>query len=795
MGLSTSTIEIEIDGKKLDVEPGSMVIEAADNAGIPIPRFCYHKKLSVAANCRMCLVEVEKVGKPLPACATPVTAGMKVYTQSEKARVAQKAVMEFLLINHPLDCPICDQGGECELQDISLEYGKDASRFTEGKRSVANENIGPLVATEMTRCIQCTRCVRFGEEIAGVRELGALGRGEHLWIGTYIKHSLTSEIAANIIDLCPVGALTSKPFQFTARAWELTQHRAVAPHDCLGSNVFVHSRRQEVMRVVPRDNEQINETWLSDRDRFSYLGINSHKRVTKPLVKVNGEWQEVDWEIALRTVVAKLSGILDLYEPEQIAALISPSATLEEMYLLQKLMRKLGTHNVDHRLHQSDFSDQDHMGLMPGFIDCAITDLESQDNILIFGSHLHHEQPLAAVRVRKAISQGAQVFCFNPIDYDFAFDDISGKITASPYDLVAYLAGLVLAVAKLKNQTLPTFASQLQTFALQNEVVNRAAQRLVESENNLILLGEFAQNYSDASTIRTLVHLLSDLTNIKIAYLTFGANSAGAWVAGAIPHRKEAGAIVTTPGLTLAAALHKKLKAYFLFGVEPDKDLAYSEQALAALAAAEAVIACMSFTNATIMEHAHVVLPISTFAETSGTYINAEGVWQSFAGAVAPRGETRPGWKVLRALANFFNYDTGFDYTSSETIRDEVKNAITESHRGSFKSEITIEKNVEGITRITAWPIYQVDSLVRHAEALQQTPINEVAQVHINKKLAEQLNFHEGEMVLAKQHHAIAKLPVSIDNRIPDNCAYIPAGFSETASLGAPYGVVSLEKA
>ncbi|MBI5447372.1 MAG: NADH-quinone oxidoreductase subunit G [Gammaproteobacteria bacterium] len=794
--MTNATIEIEIDGKKLDVEPGSMVIEAADEAGIPIPRFCYHKKLSVAANCRMCLVEVEKVGKPLPACATPVTAGMKVFTQSEKARIAQRSVMEFLLINHPLDCPICDQGGECELQDLSMGYGQDITRFSEGKRSVANEDMGPLVATEMTRCIQCTRCVRFGEEISGVRELGTLGRGEHLWIGTYIKQSLTSEISANIIDLCPVGALTSKPFQFTARAWELTQHPSIAPHDCLGSNLFIHSRKQEVMRVVPRENEKINETWLSDRDRFSYLGIHSHKRLTKPLVKISGEWQEVEWDIALRTVVAKISGVLDLYEPSQLAALISPNSTIEEMYLLQKILRKLGSNNIDHRLHQSDFSDQDDQVLMPTLTGMTLEEMEEQETILIFGSHLNHEQPLAAVRVRKAIQQGAQVFSINAMDYDFAFD-LAGKIIENPTSLPTTLASLIQEVANITAQSLPEFFTASFSGKNPSETIKRLAKRLVDTKRNSLLLGELAQNHPNASTIRTLSQLLSTLIPLKLAFLTFGANSAGAWMAGVLPHRQAAGQTISTPGLTIHDALEKKLKAYILFGIEPGKDLAFSSQALAAFSEAETLIAFTSFSDRVLMERAHVILPISVFAETSGTFINVAGTWQTFRGAVTPRGEIRPGWKVLRALANFFGFDEDFRYTSSEMIRDELQQLTPASPSSSHPQTLSLHANFSPaagmVSRIIAWPLYQTDSLVRHAEALQATPLHESPRLHLNQKTADKFALSAGEMAQVNRKEII--LPVHIDASIPDDCVYIPAGFEETAGLSVPFGEILLEKA
>lgn len=790
--MTTSTIEIEIDGKKLDVEPGSMVIEAADNAGIPIPRFCYHKKLSIAANCRMCLVEVEKVGKPLPACATPVTAGMKVFTNSEKARLAQRGVMEFLLINHPLDCPICDQGGECELQDVSLEYGKDISRYTEGKRSVADEDIGPLVATEMTRCIQCTRCVRFGEEIAGVRELGAIGRGEHLWIGTYIKHSLSSEIAANIIDLCPVGALTSKPFRFTARAWELTQQRSVAPHDCLGSNVFIHSRRQEVMRVVPRENEKINETWLSDRDRFSYLGINHPDRLLKPRMKMDGVWQDVEWEIALRAVVAKISTVLNSHGPEQLATFAFPSSTLEEFYLLQKLTRALGSNNIDHRLHQSDFSDQEHVDLAPGFVDINVADIEDQDNIVIIGSNLQHEQPLAAVRVRKAVSQGAQLYSINPIDFELTCP-VNENVVIHPAQLVNYVAGIIIEVAELTGKNLPKYATFFRSSAHKTSASKAMAERLINSENNIILLGELAQNFPNAATLRKLCHSLSELIAIKVVDLTFGANSAGAWIAGAVPHRKEKGLKLHKSGLNTLEALQQKLKAYLLFGIEPDKDFAHSALALSALSEADAVIAFTAFTTPALLEHADILLPIATFTETSGTFINVEGDWQTFVGAVPPKGEARPGWKVLRVLANFFDLE-GFEHSSSELVHDELKSAAEYRLTERVEHEASEYKHNEALTRITVWPIYQIDSLTRRAEALQQTPINEMAQAHINKSLARKLGLQEEDMVFVKQDHHKVKLPINIDNRIPDDCVYVPAGFAETATLGAPFGAISLEK-
>lgn len=752
-------IEIEIDGKTIEVEPGSMIIEVADKAGIPIPRFCYHKKLSVAANCRMCLVDVEKAPKPLPACATPVTAGMKVSTCSDKAKDAQRAVMEFLLINHPLDCPICDQGGECELQDISLGYGKDVSRFTEGKRSVDDDNLGSLIATEMTRCIQCTRCVRFGQEIAGIRELGATGRGENMQITTYVQHSLQSEISGNIIDLCPVGALTSKPFRFTARAWELQQSPSIAPHDCLGSNIHLHSRRQKVMRAIPRNNESINETWLSDRDRFSYLAINSADRITKPMMKQNGVWQETDWQTALEKVAHEFKNIA----PEQIAALISPSATTEEQYLLQKLLRAIGCNNIDHRLHQTDFADDAHAPLYPS-LGISIEALEAQDAVLLIGANIQREQPLAAHRLRKATLRGAKVSSVNVVDYQFNFDQAE-KIIVAPNQLVSRLVAATDAlVASLK-----------------------------QSDKKLILLGAIAQNHPEAATIRALAKKIADLSGAQLGYLTEGANSAGAWLAGAIPHRNAAGESVAQVGATASTLLQQAKKAYLLFGVEPQLDCANPAQAVTALKQADFVVACSPFKANVYLEHADVILPIATFAETSGTYVNVAGDWQSFAAAVPAPDEVRPGWKVLRVLGNLLDVP-GFDYVSSEDVRNELKQLTEKANLQvePWPCPTELKEQTHQLTRITEWPLYSVDSIVRRAEALQQSAAHEATAIYINTNLATQLRLQANQLATVIQGNHKVQLPVMLDERIPDNSVWIPAGREETANLGESFGAIEI---
>lgn len=790
-------VEIEIDGKVLEAEPGSMIIEAADNAGIYIPRFCYHKKLSVAANCRMCLVDVEKAPKPLPACATPVMPGMKVSTCSEKAKDAQRSVMEFLLINHPLDCPICDQGGECELQDLSLGYGKDISRYSEAKRSVDDDNLGSLIATEMTRCIHCTRCVRFGQEIAGIKELGMTGRGEHARITTYIEHSLTSELSGNIIDLCPVGALTSKPYRFTARAWELNQHASIAPHDCLGSNIYIHTRRQQNMRVVPRENDSINETWLSDRDRFSYVGLNSNDRLTKPLVKVEGEWQETDWQTALAKVTAQFHQIIEQHGGEQVAAIMSPSSTTEEFYLLQKIMRGLGSNNIDHRIHQTDSRDDKYLGLFPK-LEIPLQAIEKQNAIFLVGSNIKREQPLAWHRIRKASLAGANISSLNAVDYDVQFNQ-QAKIITSPANFLINLLAIAKVLSELNSADL-----SVETKALLQDIRPSAEQiaianTLHSAEQSLILLGAVAFNHPQAAAIRQVINLIADMSNnAKLGYLTEGANSAGAWLAGAIPHQEPAGETVGD-GLSANQAFEKQLKAYLLFNIEPELDCTNTHQARNALKNAECVVAFSPFKANNLLEYADIILPMAAFAETSGTFVNVEGHWQSFTAANPAPGETRPAWKILRVLGNFLHL-TGFNYESSEEVRNELKNLLTIEGKNDtimpreFKAQIvasSLTTNDSNVYRVTEWSLNAIDPIVRRSIPLQKSAATEKVGVYINAKLAEQLKLTT-DTVTVQQNGVSIRLPLIIDARIADSCAWIPAGWDATAVLGSSSGVIEL---
>ncbi|MBD3610682.1 MAG: NADH-quinone oxidoreductase subunit G [Gammaproteobacteria bacterium] len=784
---------IEINGKTIEARDGVMLIEAAEEAGVRIPRFCYHKKLSVAANCRMCLVEVEKAPKPMPACATPVTDGMKVFTKSKKALAAQKAVMEFLLINHPLDCPICDQGGECDLQEMALGYGDDVSRFSEKKRVVKAKNIGPLIATDMTRCIHCTRCVRFGQEVAGIRELGATGRGEHTEIGTYIEKSVISEVSGNVIDLCPVGALTSKPFRYSARPWELNDRAAIAPHDCLGSNIFVQTRRNDVMRIIPRENEEINEVWLSDRDRFSYEAVNSEERLSSPMIKVDGQWEETDWSTALEFSVKRLKEAL-AGNGENLGTLVSPSATLEEMYLAQQLTRGLGSQNIDHRLRQIDFSDQNiapaypHTGL-------PIQELASLDAVLLVGSNIRKEQPLAALRIRKAALHGANVMAVNPLNYHFNFP-VGELETGSSGKQVQVLAGVAKALLQVSGEPAPEGLDTLLTNIEPNDMQLAMANHLHSADKATVILGVLAQNCNRYADMRALCGLIAKLSGATLSYLSDGGNAAGGWLSGAVPHR-HAGAnnTINNAGMNTQEMLAQARKAYITLGIEAELDINNPVKAIEAFNQAECVISLTAFDSEKLREQSDVLLPIATFTETSGTYVNAEGKWQSFAAAVQAKGESRPAWKVLRVLGNFFELPE-FNYMSSEEIRDKVKAQCADipiSNVSEWRCPDSI--NEEGsLTRIGEVSIYAVDAITRRSEALQSTVDSVQAAVYLNSHMAKQQDIQQGMMVHVSQDNSKVSLPVIIDERVADGCAMVPSGLIETAGLGDSFGPMTITK-
>lgn len=780
---------IEIDGKTLEAENGKMIIEIADDAGIHIPRFCYHKKLSVAANCRMCLVEVENGRKPVPACATPITNGMKVFTQSDEAIRSQEAVMEFLLINHPLDCPICDQGGECELQDVSMGFGEGSSVYEESKRAVADDDLGPLISTEMTRCIHCTRCVRFGDEVAGVRELGATERGEHMQIGTYVKHSMRSEVSGNIIDLCPVGALTSKPYRFTARAWELSQHNSLAPHDCLGSNIHLHVRRDELMRVVPKENESINETWLSDRDRFSYLGLKSSKRASQPMIKKNGQWETVDWQTALQSAADGISRVIKQHGGEEFAAFASASSTLEEFYLLQKLMRELGVNNLDHRLQQVDFNDQEDLPEMPKS-SLTYEELEQQNAILLVGCNVAREVPLAGVRIRKAFRNGATIFALNPVDYDYHFD-VNEKIICQPQAMPASLVKILLALVDHPNE-LP---EKLQTLALGIEADDTAkaiAARLREP-NAALVTGAICENHPDASLLRSLVAAIEQMSGARTLRLTTGANAAGAWLAGMLPHRSAAGRSIESKGLNVQDALNAKLKGYLLFGVEPGYDFANPYKSRQSMLASEFVVVCSAFYNDSVKDYADVILPIAPYAETSGTYVNVDGTWQTVQGAMPPHAEARPGWKVLRVLGNLLQCPQ-FDYGSTEEVYKDLKARVdlmqTIAYTPYYPASMPEQK--EQMVRVGEWPLYKSDAIVRHASALQECAAAESACIRIHPATASRLKLDESATV--SQGDIEITLPLKRDERIAPDVVWVPNAMPETVDLGHSFAAITIKR-
>ncbi|HKB82755.1 MAG TPA: NADH-quinone oxidoreductase subunit NuoG [Burkholderiales bacterium] len=782
--------KLEIDGRTVEVPDSSMIMDATNKLGIYVPHFCYHRKLSIAANCRMCLVQVEKAPKPLPACATPVTEGMKVYTHSDAAIKAQKGVMEFLLINHPLDCPICDQGGECQLQDLAVGYGGSSSRYGEPKRVVANKELGPLVsAEEMTRCIHCTRCVRFGQEIAGIMELGMGGRGEHSEIMPFVARTVDSELSGNMIDVCPVGALTSKPFRYSARTWELARRKSIAPHDGLGSNLVVQVKGDRVMRVLPLENEDVNECWLSDRDRFSYEALNSPQRLTSPMLKRDGKWEEVDWSTALEFIAGELRRIRTTHGAEAIGALATPQATLEELYLLGKLARGAGDGNVDFRLRQSDFSADAQLRGVP-WLGMKVAEVSALDRILVVGSVLRKEQPLLAQRMRMAVKKRAQFNLINPVDDDLLMR-VANKAIVAPGALAGVLAQVVKAAAEIKSVAVPLAVSGASI----KPEARKIAESLAAGQNRAIFLGNLAQHHPQAGELHRLAQELARIVGAKIGFLGEAANSVGGYLAGATP--------VAGTGMNAVQMLAQPRNAYLLLHAEMDLDSVDPHAARAAMQSAELVVAMSPFRHA--LEYAQVLLPVSPYTETGGSFVNMEGRLQSFQGVVRPLGETRPAWKVLRVLGTLLELP-GFEYDSVESVRVDcvaaagdpaarLDNAIQGELKISGMGASRTGMERAGIERIGEVPIYHVDGIVRRAESLQLTHDAQAAVVSLPGALVERLGLRQNDRVRIVQRGGEAVLPFLRDDRLPANCARIPAGCRETSGLGPLFGEVELERA
>ncbi|EEG09486.1 NADH-quinone oxidoreductase subunit NuoG [Pseudogulbenkiania ferrooxidans] len=783
-------LEIEIDGKKLTVPQGSTVMDAAHSVGTYIPHFCYHKKLSIAANCRMCLVEVEKAPKPLPACATPVTDGMKVHTHSDMAKKAQAGVMEFLLINHPLDCPICDQGGECQLQDLAVGYGNSASRYQEEKRVVVGKDMGPLVsAEEMSRCIHCTRCVRFTEEIGGFQEIGMANRSEFSEILPFLGKTVDSEISGNVIDLCPVGALTSKPFRYSTRAWELSRRKSVSPHDGLGANLIVQVKGNQVMRVLPLENEDINECWIADRDRFSYEGLNSAERLQKPMIKHDGKWHEADWQTALEYVVKGLNGVSRDHGKDAIGVLASPHSTTEELFMVQKLARSFGVNNVDYRLRRSDFrADAAQQGAL--WLGSSIVELASAKSVLVVGSTQRQEQPLLASRLRQAVKKGSELNVIHVAD-DALLTKLNAKLIVSPQALVNALAQVLKAVVAIK--------SGESAIDLAAVTVSADAQRIADSlcgaETASVVLGNVAQHHPAFSELLSLAQEIARLSGARFGVLAEAANSVGAELVGAVPTRGVFGAAVSA-GLNAQQMIAEPRKAYVLLNTEVEFDSYNPQAAVAAMKSAETVIALTAFKAEGLLDYADVLLPIAPFSETAGSFVNMEGRLQTFNGVVRPQGEARPAWKVLRVLGNMLGL-SGFEYTSVEEVRAEWqgKGEIAPSLNNVLASvSANVQPAASALVRVGEVPLYQADAICRRASSLQATRAAAVPVAHAAQSVLDAAGVQSGAVVVLKQGEGQVRVALEADAALPAGVVRLATAHPTTIVLGGMFDPIEIKQ-
>jgi NADH-quinone oxidoreductase subunit G len=771
-------VEIELDGKKVSVVDGSVVMHAADAAGVYIPHFCYHKKLSIAANCRMCLVDIEKAPKPMPACATPVTQGMIVRTKSDKAVKAQQSVMEFLLINHPLDCPICDQGGECQLQDLAVGYGGSASRYTEEKRVVFHKDVGPLISMqEMSRCIHCTRCVRFGQELAGAMELGMIHRGEHSEITTVTGGTVDSELSGNMIDLCPVGALTSKPFRYSARSWELSRRKSVSPHDSTGSNLIVQVKGNQVMRVLPLENADVNECWIADRDRFSYEALNSPQRLSAPRIKQGGQWQSVDWTTALNYVADGLKRVKAEFGANAIGALGSAHATVEELHLLAKLTRALGSENIDHRTRHADAGNTAPAG-QARWLGRSVASLSTLDRAFVIGSFLRKDHPLFALRLRHAARRGAVVHSLHALADDWAMP-MGRRLVAAPLGWVESLACVAAEIAAINGVPAPLSATP-------DEDAKAIAASLLMGEHKALLLGNAALQHPQASTLLALANWIGAQVGATVGVFGEAANSVGAQLVGAMPG---------PGGLSAAQMLSQPMKALLLLGVEPLLDTADAAATAAAMKQAGLVVSLSPFADANA-DIADVQLPVAPFSETAGAFVNAEGRLQSFHGVVKPLGDTRPGWKLLRVLGKLLGL-RGFEQESAEEVRAEALGDVASlpARLNNSAGAPVAAPVVTGLQRVADIPIYATDPLVRRAPALQLTADARAPVAHLPLALWQRLGLKAGERVMVIQGTTAQVLPAALDATLADDAVRIPAGHADTAALGPMFGLITVEKA
>jgi NADH-quinone oxidoreductase subunit G len=763
-------VTIEIDGESMSVPKGSMIIHAADKAGKAIPRFCYHEKLPIAANCRMCLVDVEKAPKPMPACATPVMEGMKVYTQSKRALDSQRNVMEFLLINHPLDCPICDQGGECELQDVAMGYGRSVSRFVEKKRVVADEDIGPLVATDMTRCIQCTRCVRFVAEIAGTYELGGLGRGEALQIGTYIGKSIDSELSGNIIDVCPVGALTNKPFRFRARAWELMARDSIGYHDALGGNLHLHLRYKQVMRAVPRANESINETWASDRDRYSHTGLASADRLARPLLRDGEKWREADWPEAIARAADLLRAAGD-----DLGMLVHPATSNEEGALLARLASGIGCGNIDHRLGTVDFADAP----VAQPFEASLAEIEQAGAILLLGCNPRLEAPLLGHRVRKAWKAGARIAAINPVDFDFHFD-LAHKRIVTPMAMVDSLLALAHALDQDSTQTPPAGMADALSKATVDDGISAFAAALRAADNPVVLVGESALNHPQSSWLRSLARFVASCIGGQVCFLPQGANAVGLAAHGVLPTGRNA-----------MQQLSQPLASYVLYGIEPQHDFADNAVAMRALAQAKSVVAFAAYAPEALRDVANVILPIGLLPEIDASLANALGHTQRVAAAARLPGDARPGWRVLRALGEAMGLGQGFEFIDLAALRESMQASQPACGEGLAPRQAA----ATGLQRVATTAIYRSDAVLRRATPLNAHPLTTGPAIRLHPEDALALGLSEGAIASVDDGRGRAALPVRLSPRVAHGAVWIESGYDATAPLAPTGAALTVAKA
>ena len=698
-------IKVTVDGIEHDATPGQMLIELTDQTGNYVPRFCYHEKLSIAANCRMCLVEVDNSRNALPACATPVSDGMVVHTKSKAAKTAQESTMEFLLINHPLDCPICDQGGECELQDLAYTYGKNNSRFDIQKQTKKNDDLGPLVSTDMTRCIMCTRCVRFGTEIAGIQELGTIGRGEDSNISTYVSSTVDHELSGNIIDLCPVGALNNKPYRYTDRTWELDQIESISPHDCVGSNIMIHKKNDIIRRIVPKNNPEINETWIADRDRFGFDGIYSDDRVKSAKLRVERKLRDVKLSEAIDRSVELIQS--SSTKDQSIGVLISPNLSTEEQYLLLDLCDQLGIKGIDYRPRQRDFSTDSANDFIP-HMNIKLSDVDAMKNILVLGSDIRKETPILAHRVKKSADNGALVHVINSYESEYHFQ-VDQQIIADEWvnDM-----GLVLKAAiNLTKNSLPNnIADHLDNIGEPSPIHEAIAASMCQ-DKSLIIIGIEAYSDSQYQMIRSYAHILSTICQTSLCEISEGSNMIGASIHGVVNKQEN-------HTLNFSEIVHMKHDLLIMYGIEPE-DTIYQSELIECMESAKDLIVFTPYANEHFDQYADVIVPINTHYENNGSMINIELRNQSFINTLSLDVDQFTNIELLMSLYQ----GIGIQSVSVDEINDSVHKGIdiitsTEERISKIPEN---KQSIKASKKEVRFNMYNVDNILRRSQPLQKT--------------------------------------------------------------------------